>query len=65
MLDKIADYNRYDCVSTHRLRAWLYEQAAVSGHFPGTARQHEELIRDPFEPDPLALQLLELARAGG
>jgi uncharacterized protein len=69
MLDKIADYNRYDCVSTHRLRAWLYEQAAASGFHPGTAQQHEELLRDPFEPDPLALQLLELAEradeAGG
>ncbi|RZT68817.1 TM0106 family RecB-like putative nuclease [Leucobacter luti] len=30
-LDAIADYNRYDCVSTLRLRDWLRELAAARG----------------------------------
>nr|WP_245190380.1 bifunctional RecB family nuclease/DEAD/DEAH box helicase [Leucobacter exalbidus] len=33
-LDAIADYNRYDCVSTLRLRDWLLSLAAEHGIFP-------------------------------
>ncbi|MFX5574752.1 ribonuclease H-like domain-containing protein, partial [Acinetobacter baumannii] len=31
VLDDLADYNRYDCVSTHRLRDWLVERAREGG----------------------------------
>jgi predicted RecB family nuclease len=57
LLDTIADYNRYDCVSTLRLHEWLLEQAAFTGVRPGT---HEEEIEErlPFEPSLLAEQLL-------
>ncbi|MBU4465784.1 MAG: TM0106 family RecB-like putative nuclease, partial [Actinobacteria bacterium] len=40
VLDDLADYNRYDCVSTRRLRDWLVERAREAGLRPAT------------EPDP-------------
>jgi uncharacterized protein len=33
-LQTIADYNEYDCVSTHRLRDWLLDRAAEHGVTP-------------------------------
>ena len=33
-LDAIADYNRYDCVSTLRLRDWLLQVATAQGITP-------------------------------
>ncbi|MBC7590392.1 MAG: TM0106 family RecB-like putative nuclease, partial [Salinibacterium sp.] len=60
ILDTIADYNRYDCVSTRRLRNWLLQQAAKVGVTPGTAAAGE-LDRDPFEPSALNLELLRRA----
>ncbi|MEQ1737153.1 MAG: ribonuclease H-like domain-containing protein, partial [Rhodoglobus sp.] len=53
ILSDIADYNRYDCVSTLRLHAWLLALAAESGHHPGTTPD-DELDRVPFEPSPIA-----------
>ncbi len=34
VLDDLADYNRYDCVSTRRLRDWLVDRARESGAVP-------------------------------
>jgi predicted RecB family nuclease len=58
LLETIADYNRYDCVSTLRLHEWLLEQASKHGVRPGT---HEEEIEErlPFEPSLLAGALLQ------
>jgi len=63
ILDDIADYNRYDCVSTLRLRDWLLAQAAQLGVRPGTTP--EVLERAPFESSPLADQLQLIATAAG
>ncbi len=60
ILDTIADYNEYDCVSTRRLRNWLLEQAAKVGVAPG-AHEEEEIPGDPFEPSALNLELLRRA----
>ena len=57
MLDDIADYNRYDCVSTRRLRDWLIERASEHGVQPGAPQAVEEDERAPFEESPLALGL--------
>ena len=63
ILNDIADYNRYDCVSTLRLRDWLLQRASELGVQPGTTP--EVIERAPFEPSPLAGQLQELADAAG
>lgn len=55
-LDQIADYNRYDCVSTLRLRDWLLAQAGgepSGGEPPAPA--------GPKEEDPLVAELLDRA----
>ena len=60
MLDQIADYNEYDCLSTLRLRDWLLSLAAERGVYPGTpAEQPDEL--EPFTPSPLHDDLMALA----
>jgi predicted RecB family nuclease len=59
-LGEIADYNRYDCVSTLRLRDWLLERAAERGVFPlGEIDLERKVPRE--EPDPLRDDLLALA----
>ncbi|MCU1408860.1 MAG: helicase [Microbacteriaceae bacterium] len=59
MLDSIADYNRYDCVSTLRLRDWLLARAAERGIRTGGPLPESEL--DELEPSPLRDALLALA----
>ncbi|MEO6199659.1 MAG: AAA domain-containing protein, partial [Cryobacterium sp.] len=59
MLDSIADYNRYDCVSTLRLRDWLLARALECG-IPIGAMQPEREDGD-LEPSPLRDELLALA----
>ncbi|MER7798184.1 TM0106 family RecB-like putative nuclease [Microbacterium sp. NPDC096154] len=54
VLDDLADYNRYDCVSTRRLRDWLVERARESGMVPARRDDHEAFT---YEPSPLALAL--------
>jgi predicted RecB family nuclease len=66
MLDSIADYNTYDCVSTLRLRDWLLARAAERGIRTGGPLPESEL--EDLEPSPLRDALLELAggvHAGG
>jgi uncharacterized protein len=60
ILADIADYNRYDVVSTHRLRDWLLGIAQRYGVEP--LRIAEEVAEQaPYEPSPLNLSLLDLA----
>jgi len=60
ILDEIADYNRYDCVSTLRLRDWLLAQAATVGVYPGTLTALQKEL-DLGEPSPLHGDLIALA----
>ncbi len=59
LLDDLADYNRYDCVSTRHLRNWLLEQAAAAGAVPQT---FEEPAAERFVYEESELGK-ELARA--
>ncbi|WP_243074237.1 bifunctional RecB family nuclease/DEAD/DEAH box helicase [Microbacterium sp. SS28] len=58
ILDDLADYNRYDCVSTRRLRDWLVDRAREAGLRPATDREPDEKA---YEPSPRALSLARLA----
>lgn len=46
-LDAIADYNRYDCVSTLRLRDWLLRLAAERGVLPLATIDAEDESAEP------------------
>ncbi|MHA7985885.1 TM0106 family RecB-like putative nuclease [Rathayibacter sp. CAU 1779] len=57
-LDEIAAYNRYDCVSTLRLRDWLLDRAAEAGipiGLPKPERPTPELAPSTLRDDLLAL----------
>ncbi|MGO2745621.1 TM0106 family RecB-like putative nuclease [Microbacterium sp.] len=47
VLTDLADYNRYDCVSTRRLRNWLIEIAKDKGVNPAPPDDPEELVYAP------------------
>lgn len=51
----LADYNRYDCVSTRRLRNWLIDIAREKGVRPAPPDQADEVI---YEPSPRSVSLL-------
>ena len=73
ILDDLADYNRYDCVSTRRLRDWLVQRARETGATPARPDEHEAYTykpsdlavaltaraaeREPRHPDTVALRL--------
>jgi predicted RecB family nuclease len=59
-LDEIADYNRYDCVSTLRLRDWLLERGREHGILPGTLHEAKDSVPE-IAPSPLRYALLALA----
>ncbi|MEZ0446543.1 TM0106 family RecB-like putative nuclease [Cellulomonas sp. ICMP 17802] len=59
-LDQIADYNRYDCVSTLRLRDWLVAQGASVGAVPSD--RDAPPPPEEAQEDPLVTELL--SRAG-
>ncbi|MDM4762912.1 TM0106 family RecB-like putative nuclease [Galbitalea sp. SE-J8] len=61
LLAEIADYNRYDVVSTHRLRDWMLSLAAERGVAPGSLDDYDpdEVARD--EPSETAQALAVLA----
>jgi len=61
ILHEIADYNRYDCVSTLALRDWLLDRARENGITPAF---FQDLALDipEREPDPVYLELT--ARVG-
>ncbi|MDZ5146000.1 TM0106 family RecB-like putative nuclease [Microbacterium testaceum] len=54
VLDDLADYNRYDCVSTRRLRDWLVDRARESGAVPSPGAEPDEQV---YEPSPRATAL--------
>ena len=56
-LEAIADYNRYDCVSTLRLRDWLLVRAAESDVGRAATRDLELDIPVAREPSPVYLAL--------
>lgn len=55
-LAAIADYNRYDCVSTLRLRDWLLRLARAHGVEPALAGP-ERTVTEPIAPSSTALAL--------
>ncbi|MBD7956070.1 TM0106 family RecB-like putative nuclease [Microbacterium sp. Sa4CUA7] len=54
----LADYNRYDCVSTRRLRDWLVERAKDAGMRPSV---EPDPVDAGYEPSPRAEALGRLA----
>ncbi|WP_243232717.1 bifunctional RecB family nuclease/DEAD/DEAH box helicase [Microbacterium sp. CIAB417] len=66
ILADLADYNRYDCVSTRRLRDWLIGLAKQEGVLPAPPDEPETRA---YEPSPLSVALLadgeDLERSGG
>ncbi len=58
VLDDLADYNRYDCVSTRRLRDWLVERAREAGLVPSIDIESVEIA---YTPAPQAEELRRLA----
>ncbi len=59
LLDAIGEYNRYDCVSTLRLRDWLLARAEESGVPIGAAPAEEPEVAP--EESPLRAGLLSFA----
>jgi uncharacterized protein len=60
ILDDLADYNRYDCVSTLRLRDWLVDRAREAGLRPSV---DEEVGEYAYAPSVRAEALLRRAAA--
>ena len=58
VFDDLADYNRYDCVSTLRLRDWLVDRAREAGLQPSADVEAPEHV---YEPSPRAAALVRLA----
>src|SRR5690606_6276637 len=54
ILDDLADYNRYDCVSTRRLRDWLIGIARREGIVPAPPDAPDPAS---YAPSPLAVAL--------
>ena len=64
VLDDLADYNRYDCVSTLRLRDWLLGLAREAGVEPVPESLLVEAAKAAgkvYEASPLAIELQRLA----
>ena len=55
VLADLADYNRYDCVSTRRLRNWLIDIARQEGVTPAPPDDADDII---YEPSPRSVALL-------
>ncbi|MGW8481963.1 TM0106 family RecB-like putative nuclease [Microbacterium sp. NPDC055903] len=55
LLADLADYNRYDCVSTRRLRNWLIDIARAEGVVPAPSDEPDEAM---YEPSPRSVALL-------
>ncbi len=58
ILDDLADYNRYDCVSTLRLRDWLVDRAREAGLRPSVDTEVSEFA---YAPSPRAEALMRRA----
>ncbi|MDQ7879817.1 AAA domain-containing protein [Microbacterium sp. QXD-8] len=59
VFDDLADYNRYDCVSTRRLRDWLVDRAREAALVPSPNPEPDERA---YEPSARATVLDALAR---
>ncbi|WP_203580159.1 TM0106 family RecB-like putative nuclease [Microbacterium hibisci] len=68
VLDDLADYNRYDCVSTRRLRDWLVDRAREARLVPSPNPEPDERAYEPSARatllDALALHHPEESVAG-
>ncbi|HKT55818.1 MAG TPA: TM0106 family RecB-like putative nuclease [Microbacterium sp.] len=60
ILDDLADYNRYDCVSTRRLRNWLVDRAIEAGLRPTRDVEPDIAV---YESSPRAALLAKAAKA--
>ncbi len=49
ILADLADYNRYDCVSTRRLRDWLVDRAREAGLVPARGLEPDEIAYEESE----------------
>lgn len=58
IFDDLADYNRYDCVSTRRLRDWLVDRARDAGLRPSPNPEPGENV---YEPSGRAVALAALS----
>ncbi|KHK95635.1 DNA helicase [Microbacterium mangrovi] len=58
ILDDLADYNRYDCVSTRRLRNWLVDRAIEAGLQPTRDIEPDLAV---YETSPRATLLAKAA----
>ncbi len=47
ILADLADYNRYDCVSTRRLRNWLIDIARAEGVTPAPPDETDDIVYEP------------------
>ena len=78
IFDDLADYNRYDCVSTRRLRDWLVDRAREAGLRPSPNPEPGETAYEPSvraldrssslasaHPDGLGRRADAAARRGG
>lgn len=66
VLADLADYNRYDCVSTRRLRNWLIEIARQKGVAPAPPDDADQIIYEPSHRSVALLADAERAvEAGG
>lgn len=61
VLADLADYNRYDCVSTRRLRDWLVDRAREAQLLPSRDPEPGETS---YEPSPRAVALRRWAESG-
>ncbi|MFG6402072.1 TM0106 family RecB-like putative nuclease [Microbacterium sp. P04] len=59
VLADLADYNRYDCVSTRRLRDWLVDRAREAGLVPSRNPEPDDTV---YEVSPRAAALERWAR---
>ena len=62
IFDDLADYNRYDCVSTRRLRDWLVDRAREANLVPSREPDAGEVV---YEPSHRAEALSRLAADAG
>ncbi len=60
VLDGIADYNQYDCLSTWRLRDWLLARGAEAGVHPTDRAVDAEAAVPEAIADPIADRLMAL-----
>jgi uncharacterized protein len=61
VLADLADYNRYDCVSTRRLRDWLVDRAREANLLPSRNPEPDETVYEPSENSSALLRWAEEA----